>query len=367
MDNDFYRAFEDKYRGSRELIKLRLSVYLPFVIAVREFYSTANSIDLGCGRGEWIELMQDNGINVLGVDLDRSMLKKASEKGLNVRYADAIQTLQRLEDSSQIIISAFHLIEHLPFGSLETLVKEALRVLKPGGILIMETPNSENITVGTSTFYLDPTHSKPIPHQLLSFLVEYIGFEKNKVLRLQQPEGLEMEEQLNLISVLNGVSPDYAVIAQKSGPIEIGLSLKKLFDFEFGLSLEHLANKYDFLIKTQIQQAEQKAQQAEQKAQQAEQKAQQAEQKAQQAEQKALLFLVKMTLKKIARKFYGIKFFRNFILFFLNNFPTLKSKLQAYIFGGIILQHNSSSLLDAKNLTRSSEIIYSNLKKLIKK
>jgi hypothetical protein len=74
---------------------------------------------------------------------------------------------------------------------------------------------------------------------------------------------------------------------------------------------------------------------------------------------------VRMIIKKIARKLAGYIFFKIFILFFLNNFPTLKSKLQAYIFGGIIVQR--SSLLDAKNLTRSSELIYSNLKKLIKK
>jgi SAM-dependent methyltransferase len=246
----FYRAFEDRYRGSRELIKSRLKVYLPFILPLKQFDQTCKGIDLGCGRGEWLELMQDNGINVQGVDIDQGMLDAARERGLNANYGDAIQVLQALMSESQMLISGFHIAEHLPFEVLKTLVDESLRVLKPGGLLILQTPNPENIVVGTANFYLDPTHNQPIPSQLLSFIAEYAGFAKIKVLRLQEPRGLADNNALTLLNILNGVSPDYAVIAQKAGTPEIITATAQAFESDYGLSLENLANSYDQQIKT---------------------------------------------------------------------------------------------------------------------
>lgn len=286
-DANFYRAFEDRHRGSRELIKTRLAVYLPFILPLQQFYKNCQGVDLGCGRGEWLELMQENGMAVQGIDLDQGMLEAAHERGLNVSQGDAIQSLQSLAPESQMLVSGFHLAEHLPFDALQVLIRESLRVLKPGGLLILETPNPENIVVGTANFYLDPTHHQPIPSQLLSFMVEYAGFEKVKALRLQEHAGLADNNALNLMSVLNGVSPDYAVVAQKTCPAELIAAMSPVFEADYGLSLESLANSYDQQIKAKIQHAETVAQQAEAVAQQAEAVAQQAEAKAQQAEAKA--------------------------------------------------------------------------------
>ena len=74
MSSDFYRAFEDRYRGSRDLIKSRLRVYLPFVEPLKALYSDCIAVDLGCGRGEWLELLKEKGIGAHGVDLDDGML-----------------------------------------------------------------------------------------------------------------------------------------------------------------------------------------------------------------------------------------------------------------------------------------------------
>lgn len=263
VDAVFYRAFEDRHRGSRELIKSRLTVYLPFILPLQMFYKTCQGIDLGCGRGEWLELMQENGMDVQGVDLDQGMLDVARERGLKVSQADAIQYLQSLASESQMLVSGFHLAEHLPFELLQSLIQESLRVLKSGGLLILETPNPENIVVGTANFYVDPTHQRPIPSQLLSFMTEYAGFEKVKTLRLQEPPELAGNNALNLLSVLNGVSPDYAIVAQKKGTPEIIAAMALAFEADYGLSLESLANSYDQQIKTKAQQAEAKAQQAE--------------------------------------------------------------------------------------------------------
>jgi len=74
MNKDFYRVFEEKFRGPRELIKTRLQIYLPFIEPLKEIYPNANGIDLGCGRGEWLELLGEHGFLVQGVDIDEQML-----------------------------------------------------------------------------------------------------------------------------------------------------------------------------------------------------------------------------------------------------------------------------------------------------
>ncbi|MDP2804935.1 MAG: class I SAM-dependent methyltransferase, partial [Gallionellaceae bacterium] len=284
MTDNFYTAFEHRYRGSRELIMSRLRVYLPFVESLREFYGSGDTIDLGCGRGEWLELLQNSGFTSQGVDLDEGMLASCRDLGLNVRTHDAIEFIKELPDCSQAVVSGFHLAEHLPFSSLQILIQEALRVLKPGGILILETPNPENITVGTEKFYLDPTHLRPIPSQFLSFMVEHAGFKRSKVLRLQEPTGLANESSLILLSVLNGVSPDYAVLAQKAGTHEIEAATAAAFEIEYGLSLETLANNYDRQLKTFIQQVDAVARQADARSQQADARSQQADARSQQAD-----------------------------------------------------------------------------------
>ena len=197
IDNKFYRAFEDRYRGSREVIKQRLNVYVPFVQPLLNIYDDCQATDLGCGRGEWLELMSEVGFTARGVDLNEDMLKACLERGLSVETQDAIAALEHLPDESQMVVSAFHLAEHIPFDDLKELVKEAFRVLKPSGLLILETPNSENLVVGTSSFYLDPSHQRPLPVQLLSFLCEYTGFQRTKILRLQEDAALETASRIS--------------------------------------------------------------------------------------------------------------------------------------------------------------------------
>lgn len=256
MSDDFYRAFEDRFRGSRELIKSRLQVYLPFIQPLLHYYPSAKATDLGCGRGEWLEVLAENGFEAQGVDLDDSMLLECRERGLNVQTGDAIAFLKAQPDHSQALVSGFHIAEHLPFNVLQELVKETLRVLVPGGLLILETPNPENLIVATAAFYLDPTHLRPIPPQLLGFLPEYAGFKRSKVVRLQESPELVKAGEITLLGVLNGASPDYAVIAQKKAPEEIFAALQAAFDAEYGLTLERLANKYQQLAEARATRAE---------------------------------------------------------------------------------------------------------------
>ncbi|MCT7507776.1 methyltransferase domain-containing protein [Aliarcobacter cryaerophilus] len=294
MSDNFYRAFEDKHRGSRELIKSRLEIYLPFIEKIKEIQPKPKTIDLGCGRGEWLELLSENDCEAQGIDLDEGMLQACTQRGFNVKRQDAIEALRNLDDASISVVSGFHIVEHLPFEVLQTLVQESLRVLKPGGILIMETPNPENIKIGTENFYMDPTHIKPIPSQLLAFLPEHYGFSRTKVLRLQESKELQAIENVSLAHVIHCVSPDYAVIAQKSANTEFLNAFDELFAKEYGLSLDSLMIRFENRlsgIEQRATQAEQRATQAEQRATQAEQRATQAEQRATQAEQQLALLL----------------------------------------------------------------------------
>ncbi len=255
MSTTFYRAFEDRHRGSRELIAKRLEVYLPFISPLKVLYSTCPALDVGCGRGEWLELLKSHGFAARGVDLDEGMLDACRELNLVAEYGDALSALAALDDNSQSVVSAFHLVEHIPFSDVQTLVKEALRVLKPAGLLIMETPNAENLVVGTSNFFLDPTHEKPVPLDLLGFLTEYSGFCRSKVVRLQEDPLLHESQQLTLMDVLGGASPDYAIVAQKTAPPDQLAIFEACFARDYGLSLEHLAKRYE----SQVQQRHQEA------------------------------------------------------------------------------------------------------------
>jgi len=287
---DFYRAFEEKHRGSRELIKERVSIYLPFVLPLKNLYPNMTSLDIGCGRGEWLELLKDNNILSQGIDLDEGMLEACHILDLNVQKGEGIAYLKAQKDESMSLITAFHVVEHISFEELQELTQEALRVLTPGGILIMETPNPENIKVATENFYLDPTHIKPIPSELLSFLTNFYGYTRTKVLRLQESKELIKQENINLVQVIEGASPDYAVIAQKKADDNILKHFDSIFKKDFGLSLNTLAEKFEHRlskIETNANEAKLTAEAAKVKAHEAQTKANESEFKANEAQAKA--------------------------------------------------------------------------------
>jgi SAM-dependent methyltransferase len=245
----FYRAFEDEHRGSRADIKRRLEVYIPFIAPLKKIYTDCKGLDIGCGRGEWLEILIENGFTAQGVDLDAGMLAACELLNLPALQTDALAFLKTLPDESLCVVSGFHIIEHINFDMLQDIVKETLRVLKPAGLMIFETPNSENIVVATENFYLDPTHERPVPKVLLTFLSEYEGFWRHKVVRLQENQNLYQENKIfDLMSVLGGVSPDYALIAQKSCAEDIGALFNDPFAREYGLSLSDLSAGYDQAI-----------------------------------------------------------------------------------------------------------------------
>jgi len=184
----FYLAFENQFRGSRADIKQRVTVYLPFIRAAGAGKPQSPVLDLGCGRGEWLELLREKKLVGRGIDLNESMVAECRQRGFTVEQADVLEFLGSVPTKSQGAITAFHLIEHLPFPTLLKLFSESLRVLQPGGVCIFETPNPDNVQVGSNYFYSDPTHIHPLPKDYTKFVMSNAGFNRITVLPLHPAE-----------------------------------------------------------------------------------------------------------------------------------------------------------------------------------
>jgi SAM-dependent methyltransferase len=210
-----YASFEDRFRGPREEVRRRLEVYLP---SLKEAGIKGGVVDIGCGRGEWLQLLASEGIEARGVDRNRVFIEECRGAGLNVIEADALIHLRSLPGDSLNAITTFHLVEHLPFETLIRLLKEVVRTLKPGGMFIVETPNPENFIVGSCSFYADPTHRNPIPSDTLQFLLESSGLRDVSVLKLRPWDEARLPGDGELIKRFNEYfysAPDYGIIARK--------------------------------------------------------------------------------------------------------------------------------------------------------
>ncbi|WP_353949511.1 methyltransferase domain-containing protein [Xanthomonas indica] len=221
-----YADFEDQFRGPQEQIRVRLEPYLKFIRDVGAGTPSAPVLDLGCGRGEWLELLREAGLRASGVDLNMLFVRECLRKELEVEFGDVLVKLKSLPDASIGVVSLFHLAEHLSFGSLIELIDQAHRVLVPGGGLILETPNPENVRVAQLTFYMDPTHRNPLPPQMLRWMVSARGFVQSDIQALfeaRQPSDIPyVAPDVPGAATINAlVKPyhealDYAVIARKS-------------------------------------------------------------------------------------------------------------------------------------------------------
>ena len=215
----FYIEFENKFRGREEEIIERLEEYLPYFTAIKKQSLKKPVLDIGCGRGEFLELMKNVNINAIGLDINSTMVRRSIDKGFNAVEADAMEYLAKKEAKSFSAITGFHIVEHIPFNDLLRLMAICYRAVTENGFVLFETPNPENLSVGAFSFYYDPSHLKPIPPQLLAFTLEYVGFKKIEILPLH-PEidtngkstVSKMDKQV--IDKLFGPR-DYAVIAYK--------------------------------------------------------------------------------------------------------------------------------------------------------
>jgi SAM-dependent methyltransferase len=223
-ENDYildamYVSFEDRFRGTREDIKERQRVYLPYVDKVHEKTGAGVILDVGCGRGEWLELLAEHDCKAKGVDLNAMMVVQSRELGLDVEEGDVFDHFTNMESDSLSVVTGFHIVEHLPLKTMLALFDQAYRVLKPGGMVIFETPNPENILVGSCNFYYDPTHRNPIPPEALRFLLEARGYQDLEIVRLHENKEYADLKESNISEKITSrfFGPqDYSVIGYKA-------------------------------------------------------------------------------------------------------------------------------------------------------
>jgi len=174
-----YVELERCFRGVESEIERRIEPYLEFL------RGRGDVLDLGCGRGEALELMAGAGITCRGVDSNEEMVARCREKGLEAVAGDLFEALSAVPAGSLGGVVSFHVIEHLPAGSLDRLARLAWSALAPGGVLILETPNPLSLVVAARNFWLDPTHLRPVHPATLELGLQLAGFDPVQRIDLQ--------------------------------------------------------------------------------------------------------------------------------------------------------------------------------------
>jgi O-antigen chain-terminating methyltransferase len=206
-----YTRFAYRFRGSEDDVRRSLEFYKPF------FRKHRNVLDIGCGRGEFLEMMRDVGVTARGIDLSEESVAQCREKGLAAEVADMFPYLAALPEGELDGILLSQVVEHIDPMKLPGLIRLCGAGLAKGGILAVETPNPECLAIFATYFYLDPTHSRPVPHPLMEFYMEEASFGYIEVHKLSpavdsMPEIAELPEAFRE-RFFGGL--DYAIIGYK--------------------------------------------------------------------------------------------------------------------------------------------------------
>jgi SAM-dependent methyltransferase len=218
IPDEFYFEFENRFRGTTEDIKHRVAIYAPVVKKAGAGTAKHPVADIGCGRGEWLDVLREKGLHALGIDINQTMVDLCVANGLGVVQADAVEYLRTRPQASLGAVTGIHIIEHLTFGRVLALLDACLAALKPGGVAIFETPNPENVLVGSCDFWYDPTHRAPLPPDMMRWVALSRGFARAEIMRLHPvgPEGQLRDGNEAVRTMLNerfNGPRDYAVVA----------------------------------------------------------------------------------------------------------------------------------------------------------
>ena len=206
--------FQARFSGDETVIRAQSAQFADL------FRGRTRVCDLGSGRGTFLSLMRDLGVGAYGVDLDPRMVEHATAAGFEATEGDALAHLRSLPEASIDGLFARHVAEHILPGELVSVLRECRRVLRPGSPVVMITPNPATLSVGAHTFWLDPSHLRPIPPELFRFYLEVEGFTgvdlktfEPTAERLDEgvPEG-PIRENVRLLNRTLFGDRDYAVI-----------------------------------------------------------------------------------------------------------------------------------------------------------
>jgi SAM-dependent methyltransferase len=219
---ELYADFTDRFRGSTAEVTAKLSGYLADVRRLVGAGDGGGVVDVGSGRGEWLALLREVDIPASGVDANPTFVEAGRARGLDLIRGDAVAYLQSLPPDSVDLVTAFHVIEHLDVEELLGLLAAARQALRPGGCVLVETPNPTNLRMAACDFYNDPTHRSPLPPALTEYLVSASGFENVEVRALHptespfEPSGSDAGQQVERLVALILFGPqDYAVLGYR--------------------------------------------------------------------------------------------------------------------------------------------------------
>ena len=217
LDDTTYFEFEDEARGDEAEIRERQRSYVSFLADVSKATAARPVLDLGCGRGELLELLREAEVPARGVDSNALMVERCREKGLDVSRGDLFAILEALPQGSLSAVTAAQVVEHLPVAALVRLLALARRAVAPGGGLLLETINPESL-YAMKFFWFDPTHVRPVPAPTLTALARGAGFSSIQV-RMLSPVAAELrpdrsDESLARIDRALFGDQDYALFAR---------------------------------------------------------------------------------------------------------------------------------------------------------
>jgi O-antigen chain-terminating methyltransferase len=206
-----YGRFAERFRGTEEYVRAGQQVYRPL------FAERKNVLDIGCGRGEFLEMMRAMSVPARGIDLSDESVALCRHKGLEAEKADLFEYLADLAEASLDGIFCSQVVEHIAPERLPEMIKLAASRLQRGGVIAIETPNPECLAIFATHFYLDPTHQRPVPHPLLAFYLEEFGMGNIEVRRLSpavetMPSLRSLPEEFR-DAFFGGL--DYAITARK--------------------------------------------------------------------------------------------------------------------------------------------------------
>jgi 2-polyprenyl-3-methyl-5-hydroxy-6-metoxy-1,4-benzoquinol methylase len=166
-----YIGFEDLFRGSVDEIRARQADYAD------RFAGTSDVLDLGCGRGEFLDLLRERGVSAIGVDMNAAMVEECRARGLRAHHADALEFLTGVQDESLGGLTALQVVEHFEPAYLVGLLNTACAKLRPGAAIVLETINAACWVAYFESYIRDITHVRPLHPETLKFLVVAAGFD----------------------------------------------------------------------------------------------------------------------------------------------------------------------------------------------